>query len=73
MILQPTSKVNIKKLQKVKYGSELLINTKKELQLAENRLLELLKKVCFHVWYSQVAQCRKIFMTYKDDINILEL
>ena len=78
--LQPTSKVNTKKLQKIKYGSELFVNlyssyskikieekvnilkslrsellvsTKKELQLAENRLLELLKKVCFHIWYSQ--------------------
>ena len=77
--LQPTSKVNIKKLQKIKYGSELfvnlywsyskikieekvnilkslrselLVNTKKELQLANSRLLELLKKVCFHVWYA---------------------
>lgn len=77
--LQPTSKINIKKLEKIKYGSELfvnlywsyskvkieekvnilksfrselLINTKKELQLANSRLLELLKKVCFHVWYS---------------------
>lgn len=77
--LQPTSQVSTKKLEKIKYGSELfvnlyssyskikieekvnilksfrselLVNTKKELQLAENRLLELLKKVCFHVWYS---------------------
>lgn len=77
--LQPTSQINTKRLQKIKYGSELfvnlywsytnikleekvnilksfrselLVNTKKELQLAENRLLELLKKVCFHVWYS---------------------
>ena len=78
--LQPTSKIDTKKLQKVKYGSELfvslyssyskikieekvnilkslrselLVNTKKELQLANSRLLELLKKVCFHIWYSQ--------------------
>ena len=95
--LQPTSQINTKRLQKIKYGSELfvnlywsyskvkieekvnilksfrselLINTKKELQLAENRLLELLKKVCFHVWYSLVQQVRTEIMKYEGYISI---
>lgn len=42
-------KVNILK----SFRSELLISTKKELQLANSRLLELLKKVCFHIWYTK--------------------
>jgi len=34
-------------------NSELFISTKKELHIAESRLLELLKKVSFSLWYSR--------------------
>ena len=45
--LNQEEKLNILKSLNV----ELLINTKKELHIAESRLMQLLKKVGFHVWY----------------------
>ena len=45
-LLIAEEKINILKSLR----SELFISTKKELHIAESRLLQLLRKVCFHVW-----------------------
>jgi hypothetical protein len=45
-LLKAEEKINILKSLR----SELFISTKKELHIAESRLLQLLRKVCFHIW-----------------------
>lgn len=54
-LLTLEEKINILKSLK----SELLVTTKKELQLAESRLVKTLKKLQFHVWY----RCQEVSHT----------
>jgi len=64
MQIKVEEKINILK----SFRSELFVNTKKGLQLAKNRLLELFEKLHFHIWYTKEVS-REELMELLDEVE----
>lgn len=51
--LQPEQEITKENIQKLKKRAEFFVGIKKELHVAENRLMKLLEKLHFHLWYTR--------------------